>query len=123
MKLAVFIEGLLGEGKVTIEGQLNPFAKDDLKASGELLKKYYLEDILEMQDTAPAFAENAALWAAQYFYQAVQLTVIRDAEEGIIREKLYSFDGTINAAEVYSVDLIFRYLPSLFDLAKGLSPA
>lgn len=123
MKLAAFIENLLKEGKVTIEGQLTPFVKDDLKTAAEILKKYYQEDILEMHGTAPAFSEHAAIWAAQYFYQAVQLTILRDAGEGRIKETLNSFEGDINPAEIYSVDLIFRYLPALFDLAKGLSPA
>ncbi len=123
MKLAAFIESLLKEGKVTIEGQLTPFVKDDLKAAGEILQKYYQEDILEMQGTAPAFSEQAAIWAAQYFYQAVQLTILRDADEGTIKETLNSFEGDINPAEIYSVDLTFRYLPALLDLTKGLSPA
>lgn len=123
MKLAAFTESLLKEGKVTIDGHLIPFTKDDLDASAAILKKYYLEDILEMPGTAPAFAENAALWATQYFYKAVQLTIIRDADENIINEKLSPYTGDTDPSEIYSVDLIFRYLPALFDLAKGLSPA
>lgn len=123
MKLATFTESLLKEGKVTIDGQLIPFAQNDLDASAEILKKYYREDILEMPGTAPLFAENAALWAAEYFYKAVQLTIIRDAGEEIIQEKLSPYTGDTSPAEIYSVDLIFRYLPALFDLAKGLSPA
>lgn len=123
MKLATFTESLLKEGKVTIDGQLIPFAENDLDASAEILKKYYREDILEMPGTAPLFAENAALWAAEYFYKAVQLTIIRDAGEEIIQEKLSPYNGDTSPTEIYSVDLIFRYLPALFDLAKGLSPA
>lgn len=123
MKLAAFIESLLGEGSVTIDSQLAPFAKDDLKATGELLKNYYLEDIIEMRGAAPPFDEKAAIWAAQYFYLAVQLMVIRDADEGIIKEKLFPFDEIMSPAEIYSADLVLRYLPALFDLAKGLSPA
>jgi MoxR-vWA-beta-propeller ternary system domain bpX4 len=123
MKLAAFIESLLSEGKVSIDSKLAPFAKDDLKATGGILKNYYREDIIEMRGCAPPFAEKAAVWAAQYFYQAVQLTVIRDADEGIIKEKLFPFEERISPAEIYSADLILRYLPALFDLAKGLSPA
>ncbi len=123
MKLAAFIENLLLEGKVTIEGQLILFEKDDLDASAKLLADYYQEDVLEMPGIAPAFVATAAIWAARYFYQAVQLTVIRDTNEKIIKEKLISFDGSINPASIYSIDLTFRYLPSLFDLAKGLAPA
>jgi hypothetical protein len=123
MKLAAFIQSLLKEGRVTIEGQLISFEKDDLQAAGETLKKYYEEDIVEMHGTAPDFSEQAAIWAAQYFYHAVQLTMLRDADEGTIEATLNSFEGNIGPAEIYSVDLMFRYLPALFNLAKGLSPA
>jgi len=123
MKLAAFIESLLSEGKVIVDSKLAPFAKDDLQASGELLKNYYQEDIIEMRGSAPPFSEKAAVWAAQYFYYAVHLTVIRDADEGIIKEKLLPFDEMIMPAEMYSADLILRYLPALFELAKGLAPA
>lgn len=123
MKLAAFIEGLLRDGKVTIQAQPTSSTIVEQEAVEELLKEYYQEDILQMPGAAPAFSKKAAIWAAEYFYQAVQLTIIRDAGEEAIKEKLKSFDGAVTPSEIYSVDLIFRYLPSLFDLAKGLSPA
>jgi len=123
MELATFIKGLITEGKVSVKGVLISFPEEDLFETKKILREYYEEDILEMPGTAPSFSEEAAIWAAEYFYRVVQLTIIRDAGEEKIKEQLKPFAGEINAAAMYSADLIFRHLPSLIDLVKGFAPA
>ena len=122
MELSVFINTLLSEGKVTVQGQFADFDQTDMAISEQTLLQYYQEEVLEMPGIAPEYSAKAAMWAAQYFYAAVQLTVLRDAGEDIISEKLKPFAGEIDSSSVYSADLILRYLPGLFDLAKGLAP-
>jgi MoxR-vWA-beta-propeller ternary system domain bpX4 len=123
MELSNFIQQLLSQGTVSVQSNIIAFDPADEKEVLKILQRYYTEDILEMPETAPAFNEAAALWAAKYFYVAVQLTVLRDEGEAIINEKLQLFTETITADAVYSADLILRYLPALLQLAKGLSPA
>lgn len=123
MELSNFIQQLLTHGTVSVQSGIIPFTSADEKVTIQLLQQYYNEDIQEMPGTASAFNEKAALWAAKYFYIAVQLTVLRDEGETVINEKLLPFGEAVDASAMYSADLILRYLPALLQLAKGLSPA
>lgn len=123
MELVSFIQNLLTDGKVSVKGALISFTDEDMQQTSALLRKYYLEDILEMPFTAPDFSPVAGIWAAQYFYQAVQLTVMRDADEETISSILKPFSENIAPQEIYSADLVLRYLPELFNLVEGLAPA
>jgi hypothetical protein len=123
MELSNFIQQLLITGTVSVQPGIIAFTAEDEHETIQLLQLYYNEDILEMPGTAPAFHEQAALWAAKYFYTAVQLTVLRDEGEAVINEKLLPFSESVDAPAMYSADLVLRYLPTLLQLAKGLSPA
>jgi hypothetical protein len=123
MRLAEFIQSLFTEGKVGVTNQLSQIDDEEFNATKIILQQMYHEDVLDMPAPVPDFSEEAALWAATYFYHAVHLVVMRDAGEEIIEEQLQSFQGDINASVIYSVDLTFRSLPNLFELAKGLAPA
>jgi len=123
MELSNFIQQLLSQGTVPVRPGIIAFEPADEKETLKILQRYYSEDILEMPGTAPAFNEAAAVWAAEYFYTAVQLTVVRDEADTVVNEKLQPFTGAITADVIYSADLILRYLPALLQLAKGLSPA
>jgi len=123
MELSNFIQQLLTTGTVSVQPGIISFTEPDELKSIILLKQYYDEDKQEMPAEAPAFNEQAATWAAKYFYTAVQLTVLRDEGETVINEKLIPFGETVDASAIYSADLMLRYLPALLQLAKGLSPA
>jgi hypothetical protein len=123
MELSNFIQQLLTTGTVSVQPGIISFAVADEQQAILLLQQYYHEDIQDMPATAPPFNEQAALWAAKYFYTAVQLTVLRDEGEAVINEKLVPFGEIVDASAMYSADLILRYLPALLQLAKGLSPA
>ena len=122
MDLSNFISTLLAEGKVSVKGQVTLLEAQDVSEAGKMLHTYYQDDILEMPYAAPGFSEEAAVWAAEYLYKAVQLIVFRDVEEEMIKNELKPFSGQLTPAVIYSADLLLRYLPQLFDLAKGLAP-
>ena len=109
-------------GKVSVQNELTPFDPRDIEEARQILFKYYGEDIVEMPYRAPEYSEEAALWAAAYLYKAIQLVIIRDAGEEVIREQLKTFPRKVNPSVIYSADLLLRYLPRLFELAKGLAP-
>jgi hypothetical protein len=123
MEFSAFINGLIQEGKVSIESTLSPIEPADLEVTKQLLLDFYNEDRLEMPYEVPAWSEKAALWAAKYFYQATQFTIVRDADIEAIEETLNPFPSEIRAEEIYSADLVLRHLPELYDLTKGLAPA
>ena len=123
MGLSIFIQNLFESGAVQINESLDSFISDDLNETQKILEQFYQEDIIEMPGAAPDFSAEPALWASNYFYRAVQLTVLRDANEEIVKEQLNAFTGELNPSIIYSADLVLRYLPALFELAKGLAPA
>ncbi len=123
MKLFSFLQTLFTEGKVTVEGKLSSFDKEDETDSARLLEQWYEDDKTEMPYTAPLFSAEAALWAARHLYLSLQLIVIRDADEEIIRKTLQPYAGTLSPSAIYSADLTLRYLPDILLLAKGLAPA
>jgi hypothetical protein len=122
MQLSNFLYDLLFEGSVTVEGQLVSFTQDDLQQCEKILQEFYTEDVLHMPLTAPAWSPLAAVWAARYFYTAVQLTVLRELDDDAVDKKLPRYAGKIDAPAMYSADLVLRQLPHLHRLVKGLAP-
>lgn len=122
LKLALFISDLFDNGKITIEGDFAPIDDIDREMTNELLQQFYRQDILDMPFTAPAFDSEAAVWAAAYLYTSIELTVNREADEKMIKEKLKAYTGAISPEAIYSADLVLRQLPPLLHLVKGLAP-
>lgn len=123
MAFSQFITDLLTKGKLTLSNQLVTMEESDMSKCREILHSFYEDDKLDMPLQAPPFTESVAIWAAEYFYNAVQLTIVREAGEELVIEKLKLYKAPINASAIYSADLILRHLPRLLDLAKGLAPA
>ncbi len=122
MKLTNFLKDLFLNGQVTVQNKLNEFNNLDLEESLIILKEFYNQDKLNMPFEAPQFSDKAALWSSIYFYHAVQLTVLRNFGQNTVIDLLKDFEGEINPDAIYSVDLIFRHLPQLFNFVKSLSP-
>ncbi|MBO2010275.1 hypothetical protein [Hymenobacter negativus] len=122
MLLSGFLDDLLNTGAVTLGGQPVPFEPADQAAAEVRLRARHAEDALEMPYVAPAFNAPAALWAVEYLYHTVQLTLLRELDETVVAQCLADFPGETTPEAIYSVDLTFRYLPDLLRLAKGLAP-
>ena len=123
MKLSQFITDLLENGNVTIAGGLHDFDAMEKTATVTILQKHYQRSILDMPFVAPEFHKEAAFWGATFIYRTVQFILLRDLDEEEIKTHLQDFPKEeINPEAIYSVDLTFRYLKDLLDLAKGLAP-
>ncbi|RVU02901.1 hypothetical protein EOD41_02890 [Mucilaginibacter limnophilus] len=123
MKLSKFVQGLFTEGVVNVPRQLLEFHADDLRETAILLQQYQLAERLELAFNAPDFDESAGLWAAQYFYRAIQFVLLRELEEAAIQAYLKAYEEPVTCEAIYSVDLIFRHLAPLFKLSSGLAPS
>ncbi len=123
MILTSFIKDIITEGHITVDGKLITLSLADLEHSVHALKMIYERDLLEMPVSPPAFKETAALWAAEYFYIALQCAVIRDIDAQRLEEQLQSYKGEKDAEAIYSADLILRQLSRLMELSRGLAPA
>lgn len=122
MTLTEFISSLINKGDVTVAPAIVPFDPEDLRVAAIHLKQYYDDDSTEMPGQTPPYDPAAALWAAIYLYRAIQFIQIRRLGEAEIKLHLLPFSGTQTPSAIYSADLILRYMPGLFQLAKGLSP-
>jgi hypothetical protein len=122
MQLSQFIEDLVTKGVVTVSPEVTPFDAQDLQQAETALLQHYPNDSLNMPGTPPAFNSEAGVWAANYLYRAIQLTLLRNLDEAAVRGLLTPFNGEVTPAAVYSADLSLRYLPTVLELAKGLSP-
>jgi hypothetical protein len=122
VQLSQFIQDLVQQGKVTVEGEVIPFSEEDIQQSIVFLQEYYNINVNELTGTVPAFHAEAALWAARYLYRAVQLVLLRNLGNETVNDLLIAFDGEVSTETVLSVDLCFRYLGDLLALAKGLAP-
>jgi hypothetical protein len=103
--------------------ELKAFSPEELSETQSILEGSYIEVQIHFPGTAPAFAAEPALWAAQYLYRAIQFILLRHLDEKTMQEQLLPWPAAVNAEAVYAVDLSLRHLPSLFSFAKGLSPA
>lgn len=105
-----------------VSNQLEPFLGEDLMEAGQILEQIHEEQQLNTPKDRINFDTNAALWAAQFLYRAVQITLLRGLDEGTIKKELKLYTGTIDAASICSADLCLRYLFDLFKLTRGLAP-
>lgn len=122
MFLTQFLDELLTQGEVAVTRRPDTFEAVDLEAATVVLGDYYADDALDLPHQAPDFEPAAALWAAQYLYFTVQLTLVRELDEAVMAERLPDYPHEPTPAALYSADLLLRYLPDLLGLARGLAP-
>ncbi|SHN11647.1 hypothetical protein [Chitinophaga sp. CF418] len=122
MTLTAFISSLINEGTVTVAPAIEPFDPGDIRLAGVHLKQHYDDDSTDMPGQVPSYDPEAAHWAACYLYRAVQFIQIRRLGEEDIKAHLLPFTGVRSPSAMYAADLTLRYMPGLFDLAKGLAP-
>jgi len=120
--LSSFISNLFEKGEIIVNKDFSPFSDMDKLDATNYLHQIYDQDKLELPYQAPEFLAVASIWGANYLYRTIQCTVIRELEEEKVKELLPKYEGEKTASAIYSVDLVFRYLPDLLNLAKGISP-
>lgn len=123
MKLSIFLTDLFQTGKVTVGTEIEEVTGAEADAALNILQQYYAEDVGNMPATPPDFEPKAALWAAQFVYRTLHLTLLRHIGAETVEQLLTDFSGETTPETMYSVDLSFRYLPELLTLAKGLAPS
>jgi hypothetical protein len=118
-ELTLFLHGLVADGRATVSA--TPLSENPASATAALREMdQRARDELGLD--APAFAPEAALWAARLSYHLAQFTVCRD----ISKEQI---DAICNPPSpfaktpdtIWSVDLTLHHLPRLFRLARHLS--
>lgn len=122
--LREFLSALFEHGHVRAAA----IAEEGKNASDEALNAV-LEDChrttrMEFPGEPPEFLLPQARWAAEQFYRACQLCVFRDAGPEVVEAALsVRCPASPAAAQHYSVDLVFRFLPDLMRHATTASPS
>jgi hypothetical protein len=117
--IASFLKSLAEDGRPVVSSE--PLGNETNDVS-ELLRHLDESARNELAIDAPQFSANAAMWAAQLFYQLCQFTVFRDLSEEQIAVGCAVACPEPRGPEVdWSADLILRHLPRLFQLARHLS--
>jgi hypothetical protein len=123
MKLSQFLESLFDSGRVVVNRATGEISDDDRTSAREVLASAEQVRRLEVPGESPPWDEASGLWAAEMFFRACQCSVQRD----IGAEAMQAMLGverpahTAAASEHYSVDLVFRFLPDLYTLAREAS--
>lgn len=92
---------------------------DQLAAAAAVLRELEAHYRLDMPGELPPLDINAALWAAKIFYRACQFAAYRYVDAATIeRELSQPCPSEDSPAVQYSVDLLFRFLPSLLRFSK-----
>ena len=117
------IEHLFVDGVVRVEGD-EPAREDEIDAAADWAKEAELA-IREHQLLGPPVVDRTALkWAIRQFFAAAQLAVFRQLGPDEVATRLgHDFVAEGDAAAViYSVDLVYRFLPDLVRIVKGMNP-
>jgi hypothetical protein len=117
-----FIDALLAAGEVSVE----VFADVPLELEGAAraaVQEWDATARWELSGTVPAFEAEAATWALAQFYRACQFLVGRDVPAEVVTRTLARpCPAARGPAADFAVDLIFRFLPDLFEHARRLAP-
>lgn len=121
--LANFLEQLFS-GRPLGLGAARPVLAAPADAVLESLTRFETPARLEFAGQPPVFDDEAAAWAAAQFYNACSFAVFRDVSGDVVEDAMAGeCPHKLDASTVYSVDLVFRYLPDLVQRAKAVSPA
>ncbi len=120
MTYCQFLRHLFENGRVSVP-TVAPLLDEELADGDRVIAEYERHDRSHVAGTAPELDVEAARWAAVRFFRACQFAVYRDIDAETIQQELgRPYVGATAPNALYSVDLLFRFLP---ELAKFGEPA
>lgn len=121
--LSEFLNRLFSDGRVRVSRPAK-ISDAELRTADETLSEFEQEYRRELPDAPPPICLPAARWAAAMFYRACQFVAFRDSGEEIMAQTMALACPCGDPPSVhYSVDLTFRYLPSLVKMARSAAPS
>jgi hypothetical protein len=119
--LTDFLESLFDDGVVTFSDRPVTLP-DDRRAARDVLNRVHAAQRLSVAGPPVAFDADAALAAAEFLRWACWFVVNRDEPEAEVERLLAIPPEPQTAAQHFSTDLTFRYLPQVHRRAKALNP-
>ena len=126
MSLESFLTAIRDGAPVTVPPD-GPVDGQERAPASDVLATFDLLARTELAFDAPCFVPEVARWAAERLYRACQFLVYREVEAEEVREgcavpcPTASTAAATSADVCYSADVILRYLPDIFGLARGIA--
>jgi len=119
----VFVEQLLLDGLVRIEDD-QPATKEDVHDAARWVMQQEPSLRDDLAYAPPVVEIDSLAWAVRQAYAAAQLAVFRQLgpDEIPLRISDAGPSESVTASMVYSVDLVFRFLPDLVRIVKAMNP-
>jgi hypothetical protein len=115
-----FLRELSEHGRIRLPTPSIQDSATDARGVEQLLADWDSSWVLEFPGDAPPLFRPAARWAAEQLYRACQLAVFRDFSADDVKAAFANDCPTCDSAsQHYSVDLVFRYLPDLYRIARA----
>ena len=121
MSIASFLTAIRDGSPVTVPSPA-PAERPEREAVTDIIEMMDFAARTELAFVAPRLVLEVAIWAAERLYHACQFLVYREADADQVRAGCAVSCPAAAAPDVcYSADLIFRYLPDVFALARGIA--
>ena len=122
MSIASFLTSIRDGSAVTVPLG-GPVDEREQAAVSDMLATFDFVARTELAFGAPRFVPEVARWAAERLYCACQFLVYREVEADEVGAGLAAPcpAGAISPEVCYSADVILRYLPDIFALARGIA--
>ncbi len=118
MGLTSFLSDLFEHGRVATDSA--DVSADDWQRALRLLCEFERHDRSRWPEEPPEFSWQVGLWSANLLYRACHFVVQRDASPETLESTLCTKPPERPVAVThYSADLMLRFLPGVFKLARG----
>ncbi|MEZ6057554.1 MAG: hypothetical protein R3C01_12705 [Planctomycetaceae bacterium] len=123
LSVRVFLEQMWLDGHVRVDDD-QPAKQSDVHDAAEWAVEHELSLREHLAYEPPAVSVDCLAWAIRQMYGAAQLAVFRQlgAEEIPRRFNDTCPENPVTATTVYSVDLVFRFLPDVVRIVKAMNP-
>ena len=120
--LSEFLRALFEHGRLRLERSPAVVSDADAPAAHALILEWEAANRLEFPGLTPELSLPAAYWAAGQFYRACEYAIFREVSVEEIKSSLSTpCPSAEGAAQHYSVDLVFRFLPDLYRIVRAAS--
>lgn len=108
--------------KVLFYENLLSISEAEEASAAAFLGQEYEAERLGYPHKAPAFNQDAALWAAKLVYRTAQLILYRKQRPEELNEYLVACSLPMDASAILSADITLRFMPHLLEELDAIDP-